>query len=61
MNSIFNDYRFVRGAEEIQINVFDRTQQKGGKYIRIDAESYSVETDSLKNVVTKKFECFRKS
>ena len=51
----------MRGAEEIQIDVIDKTKQKGGKYIRIDAESYSVENNALKNVVSKKFESFRKS
>lgn len=55
-NSKFSDYRLVNGAEEIIVKVETSILTKEAKSIRIDAESYSVARDSLKNIVTKKFD-----
>ncbi len=41
-NNTFTDYRLIRGAEEIEIDVKSYVSHEKRNYIRIDAESYSV-------------------
>lgn len=41
-NDTFTDYRLIRGAEEIEIEVKAKVSSIKRNYIRVDAESYSV-------------------
>jgi len=60
-NKTFTDYRLIRGAEEIEIEVKAKVTSVKRNYIRIDAESYSVEANAVENVLSKKYENFNKS
>lgn len=46
------------GAEEIEVEVVDRVDTKGSKFIRIEAESYSIEHNTIAIIPTKKFFSF---
>jgi hypothetical protein len=54
-NSKFLEYRFVGGAEEIEVEVVNNVRTRGSQFIRIEAESYSIEHNTISIIPTKKF------
>jgi hypothetical protein len=54
-NSTFVDYRLIGGAEEIEVEVVSTINSKEPQFIRIDAESYSIQQNCLNSILTKKF------
>lgn len=54
-NSTFVDYRLVGGAEEIEVDVESFVSPDKSQFIRIDAESYSIQQNCLNSILTKKF------
>lgn len=57
-NSDFIDYRLVSGAEEILVDVRTNILTKEAKFLRLDAESFSVRTNQIKIIPSKKHESF---
>jgi hypothetical protein len=57
-NSTFVDYRLVGGAEEIEVEVESHVKSDESPFIRVDAESYSIERDAINNILSKKFYTF---
>jgi hypothetical protein len=56
----FAEYRLVGGAEEIEVEVVVAgvISLKGSQFIRVDAESYSVQRNTISNILSKKFYAF---
>jgi hypothetical protein len=54
-NNTFVDYRLIGGAEEIEVEVVSSVKSDKSQFIRIDAESYSVQGNKISSILTKKF------